>query len=117
MSKQYEKKYDSSGRVAVLVSPGYGAGWSTWAPEDKVDQMLFDSRLVDLALDGAKVGDDSSSCKVECLLSEIFDAVPYTGGWDSVKVHWLTPGTRFRIDEYDGSEALIELDYNDFTVA
>ena len=26
----YEKYYDSDGNVAVLYSPGFGAGWYTW---------------------------------------------------------------------------------------
>ena len=37
------------GKVAVLVSPGFGAGWSTWSyvgEEDYRNFMLFDSTLV-----------------------------------------------------------------------
>ena len=33
------------GKVAVVVSPGFGAGWSTWAfrgEEDYRDFMMFD---------------------------------------------------------------------------
>ena len=34
------------GKVAVLYSPGYGAGWSTWGSEHK-EILLFHPRLVE----------------------------------------------------------------------
>ena len=34
--------------VAVLYSPGFGAGWSTWNREHP--DMLFDAGMVDLVL-------------------------------------------------------------------
>jgi hypothetical protein len=35
------------GSVAVLYSPGFGAGWSTWNPEH-FEEMLFDPQIADI---------------------------------------------------------------------
>ena len=44
---EFEKRYNEQGQVAVLISPGFGAGWSTWAHDGEGQALLFDSRLVD----------------------------------------------------------------------
>jgi len=90
------------GKVAVLVSPGYGAGWSTWAyagDEDNRDFMLFDPTLVAMVERG-----DS----VEAIESYVTAIHPHTycGGADDLTIEWLPVGTAFRIHEYDGSESL-----------
>ena len=33
-------------KVAVLYSPGFGAGWSTWGRGDYGDKVLFDPTVV-----------------------------------------------------------------------
>ena len=43
------------GRVAVLVSPGFGAGWSTWADRELRKRLLFDPEVV-AWVEGGKVG-------------------------------------------------------------
>ena len=43
-----EKYFNADGQVAVLYSPGYGAGWSTW--NDFSGCLIFDSRIVELVL-------------------------------------------------------------------
>lgn len=102
-----EKYYDEQGRVAVLISSGYGAGWSTWGGGDFA---LFDKTLVQMCLDG----------KSEEEVSEYLESVGqdfYTGGWGNIGVEWLETGTQFRVDEYDGSESLEILSEMNFTVA
>ena len=42
------------GRVAVLVSPGFGAGWSTWADRELRERLLFDPEVV-AWVEGGKV--------------------------------------------------------------
>ena len=39
--------------VAVLISPGYGAGWSSWSYDSK-DILLFHKDLVELVLKGER---------------------------------------------------------------
>ena len=90
------------GKVAVLVSPGFGAGWSTWAycgREDNRDFMLHDSTLVTMVERG-----DS----VEAIESYVTAKHPdtYCGGADGLTIEWLPVGTAFRIHEYDGSESV-----------
>jgi hypothetical protein len=93
----YKKRYNEEGQVAVLISPGFGAGWSTWGG-DAAEAMVFDSRLVDyVLLNGAEgLG--------EYALSLSYDS--YMGGAGDVEVIWVDAGTRFVIEEYDGSESI-----------
>lgn len=87
-------------KIAVLVSPGFGAGWSTWNREHG-QFLAFDSTLVDMAERGA------SSDEVEEYLKKTLgeDAYVYMGGWSDIEVEWLPVGTSFYIHEYDGSES------------
>lgn len=41
-------KWIKGGKVAVIISPGFGAGWSTWGEEKDKQAMLFDSELASL---------------------------------------------------------------------
>ena len=40
------KKIIRDGKVAVLYSPGFGAGWSTWNQE--LPELVFNPVIVDL---------------------------------------------------------------------
>ena len=89
------------GKVAVLYSPGFGAGWSTWAynPEHK-EQMVFCPALV-FALEK---GED-----LEVVAEALFPG-EYHRGLADLKVCWIPMGEKFRISEYDGSESIELLD-------
>lgn len=91
------------GKVAVLVSPGFGAGWSTWAYDDSQEAMLFDPGLVELILR------DSTQNEIDSYVAERFPD-QYTGGVEQLRVFWVPEGTKFRINEYDGSESLVTID-------
>jgi hypothetical protein len=92
------KYYNDKGEVGVLVSPGYGAGWYSWNPDQP--ELLFDKDIVQAVLDGDKD-------KVEAVAEEKYGDSIYIGGASNLIVVWLKPGTLFRIDEYDGAESLI----------
>lgn len=47
-----ERYTREDGKVAVLISPGYGAGWSTWASDEDVEFFLFDATMVKAVLAG-----------------------------------------------------------------
>lgn len=47
-----ERYTREDGKIAVLISPGYGSGWSTWAPDEDVEALLFDARIVKAVLAG-----------------------------------------------------------------
>lgn len=94
-----KKLTNEKGEVAVLYSPGFGAGWYSWSRENK--QCLFDPEVVQWVLDG-KPNDRCPNVE-DGRYGEYF----YAGGMKKLEVKWLAPGRRFRIDEYDGSESLV----------
>ncbi len=81
--------------VGVLVSGGFGAGWSTWGEPE----MALDQELVRLFEEGA------CENEIKRVAGEKYSEV-YQGGLLDCAVHWVEKGTRFRINEYDGNETL-----------
>ena len=103
------------GKVAVLVSGGVGAGWSTW----QNDAMAFEPKIVEMVLAGEK---DKNRADRKATRGKIIGYMTETypdhfiGGIDGIEVEWVPVGTRFIIDEYDGNESLVlESDMNWFT--
>ena len=96
------EKLIRDGFVAVLYSPGHGAGWSTWCYHELAEFVTYDRRLVELA------EREASEQEVKDLLSSLLgtDVHIYLGGWDQIKIAWMPQGTNFRINEYDGSEEI-----------
>jgi len=89
------------GKVAVLVSHGYGAGWSTWADSDDIiNIVLFEPEVVEWVLNGKEGPCPDLEAKYGW---EYF----YDGGEDGLDVVWVEQGRQFRISEYDGAESLI----------
>ncbi len=92
------KKEIRDGMVAVLYSPGYGAGWSTWGDDDNAEALCMDERIVNALMRG---GSDEAA-KVA---KEIFPK-QYVGGARDLTIGWLPVGTVFEITEYDGYESI-----------
>jgi hypothetical protein len=87
------------GKVAVAVSYGYGAGWSTW---NGINPM--DARFNTLFLNG-EIDEIVKICEEEDL--------GYAGGAADVTIEWIPVGIKFVIEEYDGAESINEIDdYN-----
>lgn len=100
------EKVIRGGKVAVLYSPGYGAGWHTWgAPVEAV----FDPELVEAVLAG--VTDIAEK------IAERKYPDAYKGGVKNLVVEWIPQGMPFRIKEYDGNESIECLGEIDFIVA
>jgi hypothetical protein len=95
-------KVVKDGKVAVLVSPGFGAGWSTWNPE--CIGMLFDPEIVEFIL-----RDDYEFAKrfdeIEALCAKKYPNA-YCGGARDLMVAWVPEGAEFVVREYDGNEYL-----------
>ena len=87
----------------VLVSSGFGAGWSTWSGEYSALELATDSGLVELVESGAPLSQ---------WYAYVADKWPnaYTGGLEDVHVVEVAEGEYWRITEYDGSESLEPLD-------
>ena len=78
--------------VAVLYSPGRGAGWSTW--NYSYSECMFCPELARLVL----VGADYSEL-LACAESLYPDASNV--GLSDLRLVWLKKGTNFYIDEYE----------------
>lgn len=92
-------KWVKGGKVAVIISPGFGAGWSTWGDEKDKQAMLFDAELA------RRIEAEAPYPEWEALaMSKWPDA--YLGGLDQAVVEWVDVGDQFFVDEYDGSESL-----------
>ena len=97
------EKIVRDGMVAVAVSGGYGAGWSTWNDIDPTD-----ARFNQLFLDD-KIDEVKRICEEEDL--------GYAGGAYDVRIVWVPVGTKFVIEEYDGSESLMTIDDYEWLIA
>jgi hypothetical protein len=100
------EKLIRDGKVAVLVSHGFGAGWSSWQPEEHVEFALHDRQLCEFTEAG-----DFEGFKARA--EEVIGEFVYFGGLRNVCVEWVEQGKPFYVHEYDGSEHLV----TDFRVA
>jgi hypothetical protein len=83
-------------KVAVLVSPGYGAGWYTW---HDIEELIFDPSIVEWV-------ERQELDKIQAYM-ELKYPDAYCGGLEDLEVNWVPVGERFRIEEYDGAENLV----------
>ena len=90
------QKKTVDGLVAVLYSPGFGAGWYTW---HNISELLYDPIVVDMVIE--KV----SSETIELYCKKVYGD-HYYGGASDLEVAWVPTGTEFVIDDYDGAESI-----------
>lgn len=95
------------GKVAVLYSPDFGAGWSTWNQEHP--EIMFDPIIVQY------VEREEWGILETYMTMRYPDA--YTGGMRTLKISWIPVGTAFRIQEYDGSESIEIKEKMDWLIA
>jgi hypothetical protein len=88
------QKKTVDGLVAVLYSPGFGAGWYTW---HDVAELLFDPKVVDMVLE------KTSTETIELYCQEVYGNGYYVGASD-LEVAWVPTGTEFIVEDYDGNE-------------
>jgi len=100
------EKVIRDGKVAVLVSHGFGAGWYSWNTEHP--ELLFHPKIVEMVEQNRNKEIDD-----EWVLENLGIDI-YAGGADGLKIHWLPIGTAFSIDNYDGNENLTTI--NDFVL-
>lgn len=110
-----KNRYVKDGQVAVLISPGFGAGWSTWADSEYRQDCLFDPWIVDVIVNG----EYSPEEKLERIAAHCAVKYPglYLGGLEDLTVDWIPEGAAFRVDEYDGSESVDIRDQGDWITA
>lgn len=80
--------------MKVLISPGFGAGWSTWEGKG----LATDVRIVDAFERGV------SEEEMHKLCADLGYGNIYMGGFDDLEIVEVPAGKFFQIREYDGSE-------------
>lgn len=97
------------GNVAVLYSPGYGAGWSTWADTDIRENVLFDPAMVELV-------EQEKWDELKAFVALKYPTL-YTGGLEDLHIEWMPVGTQFIVEDYDGNESITRRDTTDWYTA
>ena len=105
------EKYIKDGKVAILISPSYGSGWST---ENSYPELAYDKRVVefwlahkdDVEYINRLCGYDESPARA--LARDYFKSIGYDyvyfRGFADIIIEWLPVGTKYVIQEYDGAE-------------
>lgn len=104
----------------VLISPGYGAGWTTWEGNKEIRKFMFEyPPIIEFLENGGKFSgqdcDSSRNGKLHPILKKFseecldkFGNAPYLGG--ACRLVVKTVYGPIKIAEYDGAESL---DYGD----
>ena len=93
-------KLEENGMVAVVYSPGYGAGWSSWNDPEYAEFLTMDGHLARLVL-------DKKFDEIKTYLDEKFgEDMIYIGGCQQLKIEWVQKGSQFEITSYDGLESV-----------
>lgn len=105
------KKLERDGKVGIIVSYGYGAGWSTWNLRETAEEMLFDADMIRALENGA------SEAYLKSLAKKKWPDATILGIEDGLSIEWVEKGKPFRIEEYDGKESVVLYDPDDYYVA
>ena len=90
------EKVIRNGKVAVLISADYGAGWSTWNDND----CLFTPEIVELVLA------EADTDLIQEAATRLYGSGFYTGGASGLTIEWVPEGQKFIVNEYDGYESI-----------
>lgn len=94
------EKVVRDGKVAIVLSAGYGAGWGSWN-YGVHEVIMFHPKIVQMVEDGREM-----DITEEWLKSELGLEGVYAGGREGLYIKWVPEGTKFRLDEYDGAESI-----------
>lgn len=96
--------------VAVLVSHGFGGGWSTW----NNSELAWDKRVVEYVMqymdseqwrNCVGIGGTTEYKEMMEFLHNIgYGNDVYLGGLRQIAIEWIPIGAHFIIKEYDGNE-------------
>lgn len=90
----------------ILISPGFGAGWSTWADGDHVRFCLTYEPFIKKLENGDKLTEEDGEKFIEDLIKECGKSGEYfyMGGMCDLEV--VDVDGPFHVHEYDGHESL-----------
>lgn len=92
------EKVIRDGKVAVIYSPGFGSGWSSW---NENQSILFHPKLVEM-VEAGKL----SQITEEWVCKNIGISGVYCAGAETLTICWLPEGTAFMLLEHDGFESI-----------
>ena len=115
--------------VAVVYSPDFGAGWSTWGVAEATDgrvvnwllehyhyyiptdeDAIEDGNIIRCSRDEGEVSEaEVEKLKKFCVEECGYSSRDYFGGARDLNIAWVKRGTRYRIKEYDGQETVEEI--------
>jgi hypothetical protein len=121
----------------ILISPGFGAGWSSWSSGPTARYMLTYEPIIRFIEGGGKFeytgarhafvnnpdgpGTIHDFSVLHPLLRQLceecqekFGDVPFLGGARDLEVVTVGDNERVKVDEYDGSESLSYRDETDW---
>jgi hypothetical protein len=104
----YEKMV-KDGKVAVLYTPGYGAGWYSWNTD--MEWMLFDREIVEAVLAG-----DTTNAAALAVQKGGGEDVCVLGA-DNLMVKWVSVGAQFEVNECNGYESIHVIGERTYLVA
>ncbi len=94
-------------KVAIVISPRFGAWWYTW--NTKYAELLFHPKIVEM-VEQWKGNEMTQEWIIDNIWIWISDDESYeyictlwNGG---LTIQWLPEWTKFRVHEYDGSESI-----------
>jgi len=96
---------EKNGKVAVLVSHGYGAGWSTWNDP----KIAYDKRVVEFFDNHPPKLSVPELEEAEKHMEEIGYPDTYMGGYNKLEKEWIPVGQPFIIIEDDGAEYIPDM--------
>lgn len=108
------RKLIRDGKVAVLYSRGFSAGWYSWHNNE---ELLYLPELVELVENETELTEELVTELILKYTDITKDDIPYLGGIDGLSIYWLNEYTQFFIDEYNGAESIITQDRGNWLIA
>jgi hypothetical protein len=104
--KGYKKLVNEHGATAILVTCGYGSGWSTNYIDNNSEKLLFDSRLFRY-----KYCNEFAEYNFEDFLKNIISLdnilyMPDIDTWNNLVILFVPSKSVFKIRQYDGAESI-----------
>lgn len=110
--ERYIRENNGKEYAAVILSPDFGAGWSTWNTKD----VAIDKRIVKWLINNANIQNNNDKniddIYIEDLDYEAFEKYCHEIGYQNIyvpgflRITFLPLKTIFRITEYDGAESI-----------
>ena len=108
---KYTVKNENGEFTAVLFSPDFGSGYSTWGYGDPMDGKVIGEILKELEKSGVfnpNEVDDETDFDVSAFMPDFSDILILT---------FIPVGKMFRINEYDGAESIEYYSPDDYYTA